>query len=168
MKKTTIVYKSNTGSTEKYAKMIGKKIGSNVYSLDEAKKKLAKGDSVIYLGWVFANIIKGYKKALKRYDVEVVCAVGMNKTLDNLDQVRKANSISDDFPLFTLQGGLNREKLKGINKMMINMIFKSLSNKENRNEDEEKMYQLFIDSSNPIKEENLDDFLNYYNEYIAI
>ena len=60
-----IVYTSNTGHTAAYSKILGAKTGLPVYALNEAAKKLQKGTEIIYLGWLFANNIKGYKKATK-------------------------------------------------------------------------------------------------------
>lgn len=60
-----IVYTSNTGHIAQYAKLLGEKTGLLVYELSTALKKLEKGTSVIYLGWLFANSVKGYKKAVK-------------------------------------------------------------------------------------------------------
>ena len=72
-----IVYTSNTGHTAKYAKMLGEKTSLPVYALGEAKKQLSSGTEIIYLGWLFANGIKGYKKAAKKYKISAICAVGL-------------------------------------------------------------------------------------------
>ena len=45
-----IVYTSNTGFTEKYAKLLGGKLFLPVYSLEEAKGKLAAGAEIIWAG----------------------------------------------------------------------------------------------------------------------
>ena len=60
-----IVYTSSTGHTTEYAKILGEKTGLPVYALNEALKQLSNGIEIIYLGWLFANGIKGYKKAAK-------------------------------------------------------------------------------------------------------
>ena len=131
-----IVYTSNTGHTAEYSKMLGAKIGLPVYALNEAAKKLQKGTEIIYLGWLFANNIKGYKKATKRYKISAICAVGLCDTGTAVAEVRKANSISEETPLFTMQGGMDKTKLRGINKFMINMLTKGLSSKKERTEND--------------------------------
>ena len=70
-----IIYTSNTGHTEKYAMLLGEKTGLPVYSLSEGKKKLSKGEKVIYFGWISAMRVKGLKEARAQYSVEAVCAV---------------------------------------------------------------------------------------------
>ena len=74
-----IIYTTNTGSTEHYAKLLAQKTGLPVYSLAEAKKRVFAGAEVIYLGWIMAGSVKGYAEAAKRYRVRAVCGVGMGK-----------------------------------------------------------------------------------------
>jgi hypothetical protein len=74
-----IVYTSKTGSTKRYAEMLSAETGLPAYALDGAGKKLAKGSEIIYMGWIMANSVKGYKKAAGRYAVRAVCAVGMGR-----------------------------------------------------------------------------------------
>lgn len=53
-----IIYTTNTGSTEHYAKLLAQKTGLPVYSLAEAKKRVFAGAEVIYLGWIMAGSVK--------------------------------------------------------------------------------------------------------------
>ena len=157
-----IVYTSNTGHTAEYSKMLGAKIGLPVYSLNEATKKLQKGTEIIYLGWLFANNIKGYKKATKKYKISAICAVGLCDTGTAVAEVRKANSISEETPLFTIQGGMDKTKLRGINKFMINMLTKGLSSKKERTENDERMLELLTHDKNYVSEENITAFMKWY------
>ena len=159
-----IVYTSNTGHTAEYSKMLGAKIGLPVYALNEAAKKLQKGTEIIYLGWLFANNIKGYKKATKKYKISAICAVGLCDTGTAVAEVRKANSISEETPLFTMQGGMDKTKLRGINKFMINMLTKGLSSKKERTENDERMLELLTHDKNYVSEENITTFMKWFNE----
>ena len=159
-----IVFTSNTGHTAEYSKMLGEKIGLPVYALNEAAKKLQKGTEIIYLGWLFANNIKGYKKATKKYKVSAICAVGLCDTGTAVAEVRKANSISEETPLFTMQGGMDKTKLRGINKFMINMLTKGLSSKKERTENDERMLELLTHDKNYVSEENITAFMKWFNE----
>ena len=60
-----VVYTSNTGSTEHYAKLLGHELRVSVYSTEEAGNKLPTGTEIIYLGWIMAGKIQGY--GLARY-----------------------------------------------------------------------------------------------------
>ena len=159
-----IVYTSNTGHTAAYSKILGAKIGLPVYALNEAAKKLQKGTEIIYLGWLFANNIKGYKKATKKYKVSAICAVGLCDTGTAVAEVRKANSISEETPLFTIQGGMDKTKLRGINKFMINMLTKVLSSRKKRTENDERMLELLTHDKNYVSEENITAFMKWFNE----
>lgn len=159
-----IVYTSNTGHTAEYAKMLGNKTGLPVYSLTEATKKLEKGTPITYLGWLFANNIKGYKKAAKNFDISAVCAVGLCDTGAALEEVRKANSLPETTPLFTMQGGIDKTKLRGINKLMINMLTKGLSSQAERSENDERMLYLLTHDENYVSEENITAFMEWYGE----
>ena len=159
-----VVYTSNTGHTTEYAKIIGEKTGLPVYALNEAIKKLSTGTEIVYLGWLFANNIKGYKKAAKKYKIAAICAVGLCDTGTAIDEVRKANALSDETPLFTMQGGIDKSKLHGINKLMINMLTKGLSAQTERSESDERMLQLVTHDANYVNEENTDVFMEWYNE----
>ena len=101
-----IIYTSNIGSTAEYAQLLGKELNLPVHSLQKAKNKVPAGSEIIYLGWIMAGGIKGYKKAAKLYKVCVVCGVGMGQTGTQLKELRDKNTIPQRIPLFTLQGNL--------------------------------------------------------------
>lgn len=161
-----VVYTSNTGHTAEYAKILGGKTGLPVYALRDAAKHLSDGVEIIYLGWIFASSIKGYKKAAKKYKIAAICAVGLCDTGTLLAEVRKANSISKTTPLFTMQGGIDKTKLHGINKFMINMLTKGLSAQKERSETDERMLYLLTHDENYVGEENIAAFADWYNGQI--
>lgn len=159
-----IVYTSNTGHTAKYAKMLGEKTGLPVYALSEAAKQLSNGTEIIYLGWLFANNIKGYKKAAKQYKISAICAVGLCDTGTAIAEVRKVNAISEETLLFTMQGGMDKTRLRGINKFMINMLTKGLSSQKERSENDERMLYLLTHDQNYVSEENITAFMEWYKQ----
>lgn len=164
MKPNAIVYTSGTGYTAAYARLLGEKTGLPVYALAEADKTLEKQTKIIYLGWLMAGKIKGYAAAKKRYTVAAVCGVGLGETGSQMDSVRTANQLEADMRLFTLQGGMDRSKLRGVNKFMIRMLIKALSAKKERNADEEKMFALMQKGGNYVSEQNLSDVLAWYQQ----
>ena len=168
MNANAIVYTSNTGYTAQYAKMLGKKTGLPVYSLEEAGEKLQAGNCVIYLGWLMAGKVQGYAKAAKRYRIAAVCGVGMGATGSQLADVRKANSLGDELPLFTLQGGFDMSKLKGVYKLMMlvmaKTVGKSLADKQDRTAEEDQMLHLLTQGGSCVSEENLQPVLDWFLE----
>ncbi len=157
-----IVYTSNTGLTEQYAKILSDRIGLPAYKLDSSAKQLEKGTKVIYLGWLCATNVKGYRHAAKKYDVAAVCGVGLCDTGCLLDEVRKAARIPDGTPLFTVQGGIQKAKLRGMNSFMIKMLIKVFKAKKDRSADDERMLKLLLNDANYVSENNLTDLLQWY------
>lgn len=158
-----IVYTSNTGHTEAYAKMLAEKTGLPAFSSDCAKKRLKKGSDIIYFGWICGSRIKGYKKAYKRYNIAAACAVGLCDTGALLDDVRKANDIDSSMPLFTLQGGIDRARLHGINKLIINMLEKGLKAQDDNSAEEARMLELLSTDKNYVCDENTAAFMAWFN-----
>lgn len=164
MKPTAIIYTSGTGHTRQYARMLGEQTGLPVYSLDEANAQLPGGSPVIYLGWLHASHVKGYAKAARRFDLRAVCAVGLCDTGTLTDQVRKATSIPEDIPLFTLQGGIDRSRLKGMDKLMISMLAKGLASQKQRTAQDERMLELLSRDESYVSLEKLSEVLQWYRE----
>ena len=131
---------------------------------DEAVSRLSGGSQVIYLGWIHASHVKGYSKAAKRFSVCAVCGVGLCDTGTLVSEVRKATSIPEDIPLFTLQGGFDRSKLKGMDKLMISMLTKGLSAQKQRSAQDERMLVLLSKDANYVSPENLAGILQWYRE----
>ncbi len=155
MKPIAIVYTSETGHTARYAALLGEQTGLPVYALDEARKALPKKTRILYLGWLFASKIKGYKKASRRFTVCGICGVGLCTTGALLGEVRKANAIPDEIPLFTVQGGMDHGKLRGINKSMIQTLTKFMLKKKDKTDGEKEMLRLLQTGGDFVCVENL-------------
>ena len=164
MKPTAIVYTSGTGHTRQYALLLSEQIGLPACSLEEAGSQLSGGSPVIYLGWLHASHVKGYAKAARRFDLRAVCAVGLCDTGTLTDQVRKATSIPEGIPLFTLQGGIDRSRLKGMDKLMISMLTKGLSSQKQRSAQDERMLELLSRDESYVSLENIAEVLRWYRE----
>ena len=164
MKPTAIVYTSNTGHTRQYALLLGEQTGLPVYTLDGAGSQLPGGSSVIYLGWIHASRVKDYSKAASRFDLCAVCGIGLCDTGTLICEVRKATSIPESIPLFTLQGGIDRSRLKGMDKLMISMLTKGLAAQKERSAQDDQMLQLLSKDESYVSPENLAEVLQWYKE----
>ena len=162
-----IIYTTNTGSTEHYAKLLAQKTGLPVYSLAEAKKRVFAGAEAIYLGWIMAGSVKGYAEAAKRYQVRAVCGVGMGQTGTQTDSVRKKSAVPAGIPLFTLQGNFDVKKLHGIYRLMMEIMVKTagkgLAEKSDRSMEEDNMLDMMLHGGERVKEENLSTVLDWYS-----
>ena len=154
-----IVYTSNTGSTERYAKLLGHETDLPAYSLEEAKKVLKSGAQIIYLGWIMAGTIQGYREAEKRYQISMVSAVGMEPAGTQLREIREKNQIPETVQLYTLQGGYLIHKLRGVHKLMMLMVTstagKALAEKIDRTPEEDDLLELMKHGGSRVSIENL-------------
>ena len=162
-----IIYTTNTGSTERYARLLSQETGLPAYCLAEAKKKVPSGAAVIYLGWIMASSVKGYADAARRYRVRAVCAVGLGQTGTQADVVRKKTSVPTNIPLFTLQGNFDVKKLHGLYRPMMELMVKTagkeLSEKKDRTPEEDAMLDMMLHGGERVKAENLSAVLNWYH-----
>ena len=166
-KPTGIVYTSNTGYTEKYAKLLGEQLGLPAFSAEQADS-LPEGTEILYLGWLMAGVVKGYKKAAQRFSVAAVCGVGMGPAGSQDSDVRKNNAIPQEVPVFTLQGGFDRTKLHGIYRFMMGVMIKvmgsSLRTKENRTPEEDAMLEMVTNGGDFVDVRQLDGVIAWYRQ----
>lgn len=156
-----IIYTSKNGHTGRYAEMLGQITGKPAFPLDKTPPSLPDGSPVIYMGWIHASKIKGYKQAAKRFSVPIVCGVGLCDTGTLIPEVRKVTSIPENVSLFTLQGGMRRSELKGMDKLLISMLTKGLGEKKDRTEQDNRMLELLKNNTDYVSEDNLSQLLEF-------
>ncbi len=147
-----IIYKSKTGHTEKYAKMLSKELNIPCYSYKDAK--VSEKDEVIFLSYIYASKIMGLSKILKKYNVKVVIAVGaLGYSKDYLNTLRDANSIK--LPFFYLRGGIDYSKLNFFFRNFLSIIGKGIA------KDDKELLNLFKNGGDFVNKDNLKEVLNY-------
>ena len=161
-----IVYTTNAGSTARYAALLGEKTGLPVYALAQAGKAVPAGAAVLYLGWVMAGKVNGYAAAAKRYRVQAVCAVGMAKTGAPTDAIREKTGVPAGVPLFALQGDFNVKKLRGLYRLMMELMVKTagrdLAGKQNRTPEEDDMLDMMLHGGARVSAQNLAAVLSWF------
>ena len=171
MKPSAIVYTSNTGFTAQYASLLGGKTGLPVYALEDAVNALPQGSPILYLGWLTAGKVQGYDKAVTKFNPQALCAVGMTRSGSQMEDVKKSNNLPEGLPLFTLQGGFDLKKLRGVYKLMMSVmsktVAKKLAAKTERTPDEEDTLDLFRNGGSRVSLENLKPVLEWYREVSA-
>ena len=153
MKPEAIVYTSNTGFTLRYGEMLSKITGLPLYDLKD--KTLKKKTPVIYMGWLIAGRLKGYKKAKKRYKLVGVCSVSLGTPKE---AVQAKNKI--DVPVFPLRGGMDHQKLKGFYKKMIDTLIKMLEKKQ-KTQEETAMLNMIKAGGDFVNENNLAEVVRF-------
>ena len=165
MKPIAIVYTSNTGFTAADARMLGERTGWEVCALHEAKRRLKKGAPILYLGWLMAGQVKGLKEARQCFRVCVVCGVGMGATGSQLEDVRRTDRLPAGIELFTLQGGFDMKRLRGIYKLMMKIMAGTLGRrieqKPKRTDEEESMLRMLRQGGSCVSAENLSGVLDW-------
>ncbi|MGI5971331.1 MAG: flavodoxin domain-containing protein [Oscillospiraceae bacterium] len=165
-----IIYTSNTGFTEKYANLLGQATGLPVYSLKNAGK-LNKGASVIYMGWLMAGGIKGFKKASRRFNVSAVCAVGMGAPEEQPSKEVAKRYGSGGMQVFVLQGGFDMNKLSGMNKLAMKMVVKSvisgIEKKPEKSPEDMEMLEMYTNGFDRVSLENLVPVIEWYKAQIV-
>ena len=161
-----IVYTTNTGSTERYARLLAQETELPAYSLNEAERMVGTGAEVIYLGWIMAGRVKGYAAAARRYHVRAVCGVGMGRTGTQTDSVRQKTAVPADIPVFTLQGNFNVKRLHGVYRpmmeLMVKTVGKGLAEKRGRTPEEDDMLDMMLRGGERVSAENLKNVLDWY------
>ena len=161
-----IVYTSNTGFTKKYAELLAARTGLPVCDLEQAAHSLPAGARIIYLGWLMAGKIQGYQKAAKVFRIDAAVGVGMAPDGVLTEQVRKANGLDTALPLFTLQGGYDRRRVRGIYRFMMDMLMKKMTRDQAKKEPTEadrQMLQMMRDGGDWVREAGLQPILDWYS-----
>ena len=138
-----IVYTSNTGFTERYARHLAQILKCEALSLKDAISCVRKKSEIIYLGWVNAGKIEGLKKASKNFKPICVCGVGIAPPSDEVTVSLMDGNGLHHLPFFYLHGGFDYDRLRGGNRLKMNiarsLLKKSIDKKENPTESEKNL-----------------------------
>lgn len=157
----TIVYTSNTGSTERYAKMLSEKLSCNCVSFANSAD-IDNEDEIIFMSWVMAGTLQDYAKVKETFsNIKAVCAVGMFSDEKRLDEIKEKNAVSEE--LFLLPGAFNLNNLTGMYKMMMGMAMKVIKAKLNESDDPKakEMAAKFEEGFDFVSEDKLQKVLEY-------
>ena len=73
----TIVYQTNTGSSEEYARLLSEKISVPYIALSESSD-ISADEEIIFIGWIMAGTVQGLAEAIGKFsNIRCICAVGM-------------------------------------------------------------------------------------------
>lgn len=147
-----IIYKSKTGHTERYAKMLSEELDIPCYSYKEAK--VSDNDEVIFLSYIYASKIMGLSKVLNKYNAKAIIAVGaLAYSKDYVNTLKQTNNI--DKPFFYLRGGIDYSKLNFIFRKFLPIIGKDIA------KDDKELLNLFKNGGDFVTKDNLSEVLNY-------
>ena len=139
MGKIIVVYKSNYGSTKKYAGWIAETLKADLYERSDVKREIIDGcDTFIYGGGIYARNIIGLDSLLKKYEnikskQMIVFAVGaspVSKETEGFMKEALEKAGLKNVKGFYLRGAIDEEKMSFIHRTMMKAMRKSLSKKD--------------------------------------
>lgn len=150
--KAVVIYNSETGFTEKYAKWISEELGCEAIAFSNAKnKEYSSFDIILFGSWCHAGSIReiDWFKVLmnnnpkKKY---VVFAVGASPSENPQIEPTLERNIPEEYEkmckAFYCPGGLNYGKMSFKHRMMMKMFAKMMAGKKDKTKDEEIMAEM--------------------------
>lgn len=135
-----IIYGSNYGTTEQYAKELSKRTNIEAISFENVQE-INKYDKIIYIGGLYAGGVLGMSKTLRKLTniqnkTIILATVGLADSTDekNITNIRNnikvqiSKEIYDKAKIFHLRGGIDYSKLKFFHKTMMKMLYNAVKN----------------------------------------
>lgn len=144
---SAIVYHSQTGSCERYAKMLSAALHLPLFS-DKSFPGRSDGE-VIFVTWALAGKAAGLKKLREKCRLAALVQVGMSPVYPGAaDKVRAANGLGSDVKVFVRQGAFHMSRLplpfRLIMKLKCKEIAGKLAKKDRLNEAEQALYKMAV------------------------
>lgn len=143
MNNIAIIYKSNYGSTETYAKWLAQELGADLLQTDRIKPAdLQKYQTIVYGGGLYAGGVNGLGLLTKNFECIkdkriYIFTVGAADVTDpeNTNAIR--NSLEKTLPsamweavhIYHLRGGMYYSKMSFAHRTMMNMMVRMLRKK---------------------------------------
>lgn len=171
--KKIVVYKSNTGFTEKYAHWIAEDLYCDAVRLEQiGSSKMSGYDVVIYGGGIHAGTINGIRyiknniSSMKSKKI-IVFATGATPAIpEEIERFRKANiPYGEDIEFFYFQSGMNYAKMHGTDKMLMGMLKAFLKMKKNKSDVEKGTADAIQNSYDYSNRNQIAPLIKYINEF---
>jgi hypothetical protein len=169
--KRIVVYKSNTGFTEKYARWIAEDLCCDAVRLEQiSASKMSQYDVVIFGGGIHAGTINGIRyiknniSTIKSKKI-IVFATGATPAIpEEIERFRKANiPCGEDIEFFYFQSGMNYAQMHGTDKMLMGMLKTFLKIKKNKSDVEKGTADAIQNSYDYSNRNQLAPLIDYVN-----
>jgi menaquinone-dependent protoporphyrinogen IX oxidase len=160
---TIVIYKSDTGFTEKYGKWIGEALDCSTVKFNpKTGFDASEYDTVIFGGNVFGGTINGwdaFKNANcfegKKVFLYACGATAMNQSevIQRIKNTALTEEMQKSIEFYYFEGGINFEKMFFLFRWMLKLMAKGLAKKENATDEEIQMAEALgksHDSTNKI------------------
>ncbi len=178
MNKIAVVYKSEYGSTDKYAKWISEELCATLIEQSKAKlEDLLNYDVIIYGGGLYASGINGVSLITQNFSKLkekklIVFTVGLSSTQDEkIFTPVKNHNFSPEMQLkikfFHFRGGMDYKKLSFIHKGMMAMLKKSVEKKGIKDDEQKLFIETYGKSVDFSDKETIAPLIEYVNKLIT-
>lgn len=174
--KTVVLYKGKYGATGQYARWIAEELQCDLFEADKfPARDFQKYDNIIYGGALQAGGIKGFelirKNRMKIMDKKVVIfAVGLSTdSQENRIQVREINFNKyalSGMTLYYCKGAFDPEKVKGMDRAIINLTLNMLKKKPESQwtEDERRLYHDMTEGADYIDKQYIEPIVAEFRD----
>lgn len=146
-KKVAVIYKSNYGSTQRYAEWIAEAVNGDLFERSKVKvSDLSNYDVIVYGGSLHAVGIKGVKiitDNFNQFKGKKVIVYGVGASPAREEAIKAVfdknfdDRIKEKVNFFMLRGGFNYSKLSAGDKILMNMLKHQLEKKKPEELDED-------------------------------
>lgn len=175
MRIKSIVYKSSTGHTSRYAKLLSEITGIPAYTPREAMINLKRGDDILFMGWIRIKDLMGYNLFLNLYNVKAIAAVGAAAPEFEdmiLAKIRRRYHFSERIRTFYLQGGYTPKMSRGMDQKLsgalIDDLGKKIRKKQKKGIDtleyEKNLLHVLVNGGDFVSEKNLKDIVDWISK----
>ena len=170
-----IVYGSQYGSAEKYAKELAKRLRLECIRFENVRDINAY-ETIIYIGSLYAGGVQGMKKTLKKLsDVEtkkiVLATVGLADPTDkeNVEHIRMnmktqlSPEVFENAKIFHLRGAIDYSRLNFLHKKMMGLLCKKVATlpEEQKNAEVRAMLETYNKQVDFIDFDSLEPIVEY-------
>jgi menaquinone-dependent protoporphyrinogen IX oxidase len=141
--KVIVIYKSNTGFTEKYANWIAEELNCHAVSLEKINlSEAAQYETVVFGGGIHAGTVNGIrfiKNNLSSFKKIIVFATGATAPIPKeIERFRITNIPANaNMEFFYFQSGMNYANMRGTDKMLMGLLKTVLKMKKNKSDVEQ-------------------------------
>ena len=167
MGKMVVVYTSETGFTQRYAKWIADELAVECHELSEYE--INAEDTVIYGGWIYGgNIVDLYKVVGKVKELVVFAVGSLPYNEEDVEDIIYKNNL-DYVPFFYMESGIRFEKLNSLKQMALEY---ERTEAEIKDDDEKTIIDEYVsdlvgDSFDNSDKQYIYDLVNYVKENYA-
>lgn len=166
--KKIIIYKSNTGFTEKYSRWIAEELQCEAIPLKKVSaKKLEHYELVIFGGGFIGGNINGWNQFKKMYCGKTI-VFGTGATPDSekqmIEEAKKRNFTKGELEqirFFYLHSGLCYERMNLMGRMMMKLFCRMLAKKKNKTPEEKGMEAMIAHSFDGTDKKYMEPLVEY-------